>query len=150
MNWKLIVVGGLVFYAVMLVLSFVTGPIIHEGILDPYYMANESFWQPALTQDPPDMAAMMPRWITTGILTSLVLAAIYGCVRSAFSGPGWKKGLSFGLILAGFNVCLILGWSGVFYLPNQIWFWWAAEGFIYYLIGGAALGAIGQKLAPEA
>ena len=149
MNWKLVVLGALAFYVVTFLVSFITGPVVHEGILDEAYRANEEFWQPPLREDPPDMAAMMPRWIASGLLTSLILAAIYGCVRRAFDGPGWKKGLWYGLILSGFGICFSLGYSGVFHLPDKIWFWWALEGFLYYLPGGAVLGWVAQKVAPE-
>ena len=149
MNLKLIVVGGLVFYVVMLLLSFVTGPLIHEGILDPAYQANETFWQPALRQDPPDMGALMPRWIIGGLTTAFIMAGIYGWIRGGLSGAPWLKGVKYGVILSLFGTCLIIGWSGVFYLPNQIWIWWALEQPIYYLIGGAALGWVAQKMAPE-
>lgn len=149
MDWKLIVVGGLVFYIVMFIVSFVTGPVIHEGILDAAYQANELFWQPALRQDPPDMAAMMPRWLATGVLTSLILAAVYGWIRGGLNGPPWLKGIKYGVILSLFGTCLILGWSGVFYLPGKIWLWWAIEQPLYYLPGGAALGWVAAKLAPE-
>jgi hypothetical protein len=148
MNWKLVLVGGLVFWIVTFIVGFATGPIIHQGILDAPYKANAQFWQPALAQDPPDMAALMPRWIATGILTGWIIAWLYGCVRSALGGPAWKRGLLFGLGLAILNCAFILGYSGVFNLPSVIWTWWAIEGFFYYLIGGAVLGWIGQKLAP--
>ncbi len=149
MNWKLIVVGGLVFYIVMLIVSFATGPIIHEGLLKESYQANASFWKPELNQDPPDMAALMPLWITTGLITAFVLAAIYGWIRGAFSGPGWKKGLSYGAVLSLVGGCFMAGWSGIFNLPINIWVWWGLEQFLYYLPAGAALGWVGGKLAPE-
>ncbi|RMH15845.1 MAG: hypothetical protein D6696_19610 [Acidobacteria bacterium] len=148
MSWKLVVVGGIVFWLVTFVVSFATGAVIHEGVLKPHYDAHKEFWRPALVQDPPDMAALMPYWIAVGVLTGLVLAAIYGCVRPAFPGPGWKRGLYYGLILSGIYLVFILGWSGVFNLPNAIWFWWAVEPFLYFLPAGAVLGWLGEKLAP--
>ena len=113
MNWKAVVIGGIVFYVVMFVISFATGPIVHEGILDPLYIANEQFWRPELMQDPPDMAALMPRWIAVGLITSIVLAALYGFVQSAFAGPGWKRGLAFGFGVAIIFSLTAAGWSGV-------------------------------------
>jgi hypothetical protein len=149
MNWKLIVVGGLVYYIVTFIVSMATGPLIHEGVLDPVYRANEAFWRPELNQDPPDMAALMPRWIVSGLVSAFFIAGIYGAVRPAFSGPGWRKGLVYGFIVGLLMAMFCLGWSGVFGLPDKIWIWWALEGFLYMLPGGAALGWIGQKLAPE-
>ena len=149
MHWKLIVVGGLAFYVVMFLVSFITGPLIHEGILKVPYMENEEFWQPALNQDPPDMAALMPRWIATGLITTFVLAGIYGWIRGGFSGAPWQKGVKYGVVLSVVGSCMMAGWSGVFNLPAEIWTWWAIEQFAYYLPGGAVLGWLGQKLAPE-
>ena len=149
MNWKLIVVGGLVFYVVMFILSFATGPIIHTGILDEPYRANPGFWRPELNQDPPDMAALMPRWITVGLLTTFALTALYGWIRGGFSGAPWMKGMKYGLLLAIIGCCYMAGWSGIFNLPGKIWTWWGVEQFIYYLPGGAVLGWVGEKLAPE-
>lgn len=148
MNWKLVVIGGLVFYVVMFIISFATGPIIHNGLLNDAYKANSQFWRPELNQDPPDMATLMPRWIITGLLTSFVMAALFGAVRSAFQGPGWRQGLLFGLGLSILGCCFMAGWSGVFNLPNKIWIWWGLESFVYYLPGGAVLGWLGGKLAP--
>ena len=148
MNWKLIVVGGIVLYIVMLAVSMITGPLIHNGVLVDDYRANESFWRPELNEDPPDMAALMPRWITTGVLTSLILAAIYGWIRPAL-GKGWIAGLKFGVVVSLFGAASIAGFSGVFNLPDSIWIWWAVEQPMYYLPGGAVLGWLGEKLAPQ-
>jgi len=148
MNAKLIVIGGLVFYVVTFMVSFATGPLIHQGVLEADYKATEQFWRPELRQDPPDMAALMPRWITAGLISALVLAAIYGVVRGALGGAPWMQGLKFGLITAVFMAMFCLGWSGVFDLPDKIWTWWAVESFLYYLPGGAALGWVGGKVAP--
>lgn len=149
MNWKIIFIGGVVFYITQFLVSFITGPLIHEGILEPLYMATTEFWRPELTQDPPDMAALMPRWITVGVIMSFVLAGIYGVVRRALSGSGWLKGIKYGFILGLIVGSAMAGWSGVFNLPGEIWLWWAAESFVYFIIGGAALGFVAQKLVPE-
>jgi hypothetical protein len=145
MNWKLIVLGGLAMYVVMFLVSFATGPIIHEGVLDETYRAHEEFWRPELREDPPNMAALMPRWISVGVITTLIMAALYGVVHTAFTGPGWMKGLKYGAGLAILMACFGAGWSGVFNLPDNIWAWWGAESFLYYLPGGAVLGWLGDK-----
>ena len=84
-NLKLIIVGGLVYYLMQWVVSFITGPLIHEGVLTEAYQANASFWRPELNQEPPDMAALMPRWIITGLLTPLLVAALADHIRAAFT-----------------------------------------------------------------
>jgi len=111
MNWKLVFVGGIVFWLVTNILGmFVTGILIHEKILDPVYQAHESFWLPELTQDPPDMAALMPRWPTTSLVSSLVVAGIYSLVRGSFSGPGWMRGMKWGGARASSPPCANSPW----------------------------------------
>lgn len=144
-----VVVCALAFYAVQWVVAMATGTVIHERILEPAYQANQSFWRPALNQEPPDMAALMPRWITSGLISSLVLSAIYLWIRRAFAGPPWLKGVKYGFVLSLTMCCAMLGWSGLFNLPDVIWFWWGVESFFYFLAGGAALGWVAARMAPE-
>jgi hypothetical protein len=148
MNARLIVVGGITFYVVMWVLSFVTGPLIHNAVLDEAYQATKEFWRPALMQKPPDMAALLPRWIATGLLFSFIVAALYGWVRSAIAGSGWKRGAKFGfgvfLLMAG----VMASYSGFFNLPDRIWAWWGVDTLIGQVVGGAALGWAADRWAP--
>lgn len=150
MNWKIIFIGGLAFYIAQWIISFGTGPLIHDGVLNDLYIDNASFWRPELVQDPPDMAALLPRWIATGLICTLILAAIYAWIRGCFGGPGWMKGLKYGLILWLFGICQMAGWSGVFNLPETIWIWWGIEAILYFAIGGMVLGWVSEKLSPEA
>ena len=60
LNFKTIIVGGVVFYAVQWVLGMISGIVIHGGVLEPLYKATAEYWRPELMQDPPDMAALMP------------------------------------------------------------------------------------------
>lgn len=148
MSWKVTIVGGLVFFVVTTIVGwFGTGILIHEMILDPVYQANESFWVPELREDPPDMATLMPAFLASGLLGSLVIAGIYSCVRGSFAGPGWRKGLLWGLCLAIFMATVHVSYSGFFDLPPKLWLWWAIDGFIIYLIGGAALGWAAERWA---
>lgn len=141
MNWKAVVIGGLVFWIVTNVVGIVvTGPVIHEGILDPVYQANESFWLPELRQDSLDRAALMPQWLLNSLIFSLIVAGIYSCVHSSFSGAGWKKGMMWGLCVGFLVAGVTWSWSGVFNLPTQMWVWWIIDGLILFLVGGAAMG----------
>lgn len=148
MNWKLIIAGGLAYYIAAFIVSMASGALIHEGILDPLYIATNDFWRPELRQDPPDMAALMPMWITVGLITSFVLAGIYGVFRNALIGPAWQRGVKFGLAVWLLQASAMAGWSGVFNLPYSIWLWWAADALIYTLVGSLALGIVAEKLAP--
>ena len=96
-NVKIIFLGGLLMYVAQWIFSMVTGMLIHEGVLDPMYRATTEFWRPELNQDPPDLAALMPRWIAIGLVIAFVMAGIYDNIRSAFNGSGVVKGMKFGL-----------------------------------------------------
>lgn len=148
MNWKAVILGGLAYYAAAFVVSMVGGVLIHEGVLDAAYKATEVFWRPELVQDPPDMAALMPMWITTGILTSFILAGIYLVFRSSLAGPAWQRGLKFGIAMWLWSACLMAAWSGVFNLPGKIWIWWGVDAAIYTIVGSIVLGIVTEKLSP--
>ncbi len=147
-NWKLVFIGGLVYYAAQWVVGAVTGPLLHQGILVEVYQAHASFWRPELNQVPPDMAALLPRWIASGLIASFLAAAVYGWVRPALCGAGWKRGLQFGVIMIMLTVGFMLGWSGIFNLPDSLWRWWLLEAIAYYVVGGIALGWVAEKLDP--
>ena len=148
MNWKLIIIGGLAFWLVTNIVGFgITGTIIHERILDPVYRAHESLWIEPLRQDPPDMAALMPRWMVMSLISSLVVAGLYTCLLKALDGPGWKRGMTWGLYLAIFSFITLLGYSGVIALPMTIVIWWGVEGLVLFLLGGAAMGWAGERFA---
>jgi hypothetical protein len=126
-----------------------SGPLIHTGILTDLYVANASFWRPELNQDPPDMAALMPRWIATGLIGALIQTAIYDNIRSALDGSSVVKGVKYGFILFLIYAAMSAGWYGVFNLPEMIWFWWNVESIVMFLAGGAVLGLVVGKLSPE-
>lgn len=149
MNWKIIVLAGLAFYAVQWILGFITGPLLHNGILADDYQATAAFWRPELMQQPPDMVALLPRWLTTGVFGAFIIAGIYGFVRGSFSGSGVMRGLKYGFALALLAVAWMAGYTGIFDLPDTIWAWWAAESFLYYLVGGVVLGWVAEKVAPS-
>lgn len=147
MKLKCVVVGGLVFFVLSNLVSFATGPLIHEGILDPYYQASENFWRPELRQDPPDMMSLMPLWLLNSLIVSLVVGWLY-CACRGGEGPGWKRGLRFGLGLGIFVCALYRALSGVLDMPGQIWFWWGVEAIVIYALCGAGMGwAVGKWCA---
>lgn len=148
-NLKVILLGGLAFYVGQWLVAVFTGPLIHEGVMTPLYTASQSFWRPELNQQPPDMAALMPRWIATGLISTFVMTAIFDNIRSALNGSATVKGLKFGCIAFLFAAANMAGWSGVFNLPESIWAWWAFDALLIYLVSGAVLGFAVGKLSPE-
>lgn len=148
MNWKLVFGGGLVYYIAQFIVGMGTGAVIHSRILMDTYKATAGFWRPELNQVPPDMGALMPLWITTGLIAAFLSAAVYCWIRPALTGSGWQKGMKFGAIVVIFGACFTLGYSGIFNLPYRVWFWWWVEMIFYFVIGGAVLGWFGEKYAP--
>jgi hypothetical protein len=151
MNWKIAIIGGIVAYVAMFVVGFGTGYFIHSpeaGVLAEAYKATASFWRPELNAVPPDMAALLPMWITNGLIGAVIVGGIYSVVRSSLTGAAWQRGLKFGVIVALFALVNLLGYWGVFNLPGKIWQWWFIEGTILNLVGGVVLGIVAQKLAP--
>lgn len=149
LNFKVIILGGLAMYVVQFALGMLTAPLIHEGVLAEPYQANSQFWRPELNQVPPDMAALMPRWIITGLVGAFIVAGIFDNIRGGLDGSVAIRGLKYGVILWLINLCISAGWSGVFNLPDEIWIWWNAEALLYYVVGGFVLGWVTGKLAPE-
>lgn len=140
LNFKVILLGGLAMYAAQFVLGILSGPLIHEGVLAEPYRATASFWRPELMQDPPDMAALLPQWITVGLIASFIVAGIFDTIRGGLNGSTTIRGLKYGVILFLVHLCVAAGFSGVFNLPNVIWLWWSVESLAYYLVGGLVLG----------
>ena len=148
-NLKVILLSGLALYAVMFVIGMVSGMVLHEGVLEPIYKAHQEFWRPELNAEPPDMAGLMPRWITVGLLMAFLWAAIYDNIRSAFDGSAVVKGMKFGVVLGLIYGSAAAGWSGIFNLPDALWFWWSLEGFFNYIVGGAVLGWVSAKFTSD-
>ncbi len=151
MNWKIVLIGGLVFYVALFVVSMGTGHFIHSqeaGVLAEAYRATASFWRPELNASPPDMAAMFKMWIPSGLLGAFLGAGVYSVIRSSLTGAAWLRGLKFGVIVTVFAIINALGYRGVLNLPDQIWVWWTIGGTIANLLAGMALGWVAQKVAP--
>lgn len=146
MNWKLILIGGVLFYLASWLFAPISVPLIHDGVLADDYAATAQFWRPDLMND--NMAALMPRWIVTGLIGAFIIAGVYGWVRPAFSGSGWMRGLKFGAVLALLTITFMLNWSGIFNLPDVVWAWWAVDTTATFLISGLVLGWIAEKVAP--
>ena len=150
MNWKIVFIGGIAYYVAMFVVSMATGYFIHspDGVLYETYRATAEFWRPELNSDPPDMGALMPMWVATGVFGALVAAGIYSVVRSSLTGAAWQRGLKFGVIAALFALVSALGYRGVFNLPDRIWNWWIVDAVVLHLVGATVLGVVAQKIAP--
>ena len=150
MNWKIVFIGGVAYYAASFLLSIIGGTAIHspDGVLGPIYKEFASFWRPELNAVPPDMASLMKLWVPIGLFNSFLLAGIYSIIRSSLTGTPVIRGLKFGVIAWIFGLVSALGYWGVLNLPTKIWSWWLFEGIWMQLISGIVLGVVAQKLAP--
>ncbi len=151
MNWKTVFIGGVVYYIALFTVSMVSGHFIHSpeaGVLAEAYRATASFWRPELNMNPPDMSLMLTMWIPSGLIGAVLLAGVYSVVRSSLTGPGWQRGLKFGFIAVIFCIVNVLGYRGVFNLPDPIWVWWVIGSVIANLLAGIVLGWIAEKLSP--
>ena len=148
MNLKFIIIGGLAMYVAQFALSMVTGMVIHEAILDELYRQFPHLWRPELNQEPPDMAALMPRWLTVGLIIAFIHAALYAVLRPAFCGSAWQRGLKYGLVVATFVATAYAGISGVLAMPDTIWLWWTLDFYLMMAAGGIVLGIVAEKLSP--
>jgi hypothetical protein len=151
MNWKIVFVGGVVYYLAIFAVSTVLSHFIHSpeaGVLAETYRETASFWRPELKKNPPDSSLLWRMWIPSGLIGAFLAASVYSVVRSSLTGPGWQRGLKFGVIALIFSIVNALGYRGIFNLPDEVWIWWMLGALIMYLIGGTVLGWIAQKLAP--
>jgi hypothetical protein len=150
MNWKIVFAGGMAYYVAMFIVSLATGYFIHSphGVLFETYRATAPFWRPELNADPPAMGALMPMWVTTGLIGAFIGAGIYAVVRPALAGPAWQRGFKWGAIAALFAIVNALGYWGVFNLPGNIWQWWMVDATILHLSAGTVLGIVAEKVAP--
>ena len=148
MNGKLTAISALVYFVASWGISFVTGPVVHNGILKQTYVDTASFWRPELMQEPPDMAALMPRWITVGVIVAIIVGALYATVRPALAGAGWVRGAKFGAGLGILIGAVMFNWSGVFNLPDKVWTWWALEHLVLSTASGAIMGWAAGRWAP--
>ena len=151
MNWKIVFVGGIVYYAALLAVSLVLGQFIHSpdsGVLAEAYRATAPFWRPELNANPPDPGFVWRTLVISGVVGAFIAAGVYGVIRPALAGAAWQRGLKFGAIALAFAVIDALGYHRVFNLPGKIWVWWMVGAAVTYAIAGPVLGWIAQKVAP--
>ncbi|WP_394831510.1 hypothetical protein LVJ94_33865 [Pendulispora rubella] len=146
MNWKIVVIGGVVFAVVFFISTILGVPLFHAGILAPIYKAHAQFWRPGFLD--PNEGNLLPRALGTGLVRGLVLAGVYDWLRAYLKGPGWLRGVKYGALLWVFGAMVILLWTVMFNLPDVLFFYWMLESLFEELLAGAALGLVAQKLAP--
>ena len=133
---KKIIVGGLLAGLAILVVGMIFGSLT----ADMYKMAPANMFKP-----------MEQNWFLQILVYDLalgfILAYVYSVIKSAIPGSGIQKGLIFGLII--FLVGTV-PWMGITYLTmnirNKLILMWTLNGLANYLLAGAAIEVIDEKL----
>lgn len=149
MNIKLVLLGGIAYFFVAQIIGAISGPLVHGpgGALEATYKMYSAMWRPELNATPPDLMALMPLWLTTAAINSLIVAAVFGLIRPSLPGGVVAQGLRFGVTVGLIMIGLFGLYFGIFALPAKVWIFWGIEGLITYSVGGIALAAISRKLA---
>lgn len=148
MNIKLVLLGGIAYFLFAQIIGAISGPLVHGpgGALDATYKMNSAMWRPELNATPPDLMALMPLWLTTAAINSLIVAVVFDLIRPSLSGGAIAQGLRFGITVGLIMAGLFGLYFGIFALPAKVWVFWGVEGFLTYCIGGMALAAISNRL----
>ena len=56
-----------------------------------------------------------------------------------------RDGVDLGLLLSIFAAALMGTWTGIFNLPDRIWFWWIGETVVSFAICGGVLGWVADR-----
>lgn len=151
MNIKLIVLGTIAYFITAQVIGAITGMFVHGegGLLEATYKSYAAMWRPELNETPPNLGALMPLWITTGLINSLIVAITFSLIRPALQGGVIAQGLKYGVIASLFMAGLYGMYFGIFALPGSLWLAWGLEGLVMCCVGGIVLAAVADKFAAE-
>jgi cellulose synthase/poly-beta-1,6-N-acetylglucosamine synthase-like glycosyltransferase len=97
MNVKRLVVAGIVASVLFLVLDAALGTA--GG-----FIGAEAFDLPF--EQPPGIEAKMKFGLIFELINGFMLAVIYAVIHPSLPGQGWKKGISYGLIVWGLRVVM--------------------------------------------
>lgn len=147
MNIKFVLIGTVAWFLISQVIGMVSGMLIHGpgGALNATYMEFAAMWRPELNQQPPDMAALLPLWMSMAALNALLMAVIYELIRPALNAGLVANGVRFALVTGLTMTALYAMHFGLFALPARVWIFWGIEGALNYLLGGIALAFIAGR-----
>ena len=97
MNTKRLIVAGIVASVLFLVLDAVLGTA--GG-----FIGSQVFGLPF--EQPPGMEAKMKFGLIFELINGFMLAVIYAVIHPSLPGRGWKKGISYGLLVWGLRVVM--------------------------------------------
>jgi len=149
-NIKLVLLGGIAYFLIAQIIGAISGPLVHGpgGALEATYQMYSAMWRPELNATPPDLMALMPLWLTTAAINSLIVAAVFDLIRPSLPGGAVAQGLRFGITVGLIMVGLFGLYFGIFALPAKVWIFWGVEGLLTYSVGGIGIAAVGNKFAP--
>jgi uncharacterized membrane protein YagU involved in acid resistance len=132
---KRIVVGGLLAGLALLVVGFIFGSLT----ADLYMMSPGGIFKSPMNFN---------LLIIYDFVVGLILAYAYSVINTAIPKSGLQKGLVFGLLI--WLVGTVPG-LGITYITmnvrNKLIFMWAFQGLIAYLLAGAAIQAVDEKVS---
>ena len=135
MNIKSILLGALVFFLVSVALAFVLA-IPDEALFEEIYKALP-LWRGELESN----SSLFLAWIAQKMIFALGISLLFHWVSPSMKGPGWRRGILFGLCTCPLIWATYLGLWTLFTLPASIWIWWGSYYLILVTISGAAMGS---------
>ena len=134
MNLKAFLLGSLAFFLVSLLLAFILA-IPDEAFFEQIY-DEVSLWR----GDFSGSSKFLYGWVTQKMIFAMGFSLVFQWIFPSIQGPGWRRGIIFGLSTCLFVWATYLGLWSVLDLPGILWIWWGGYYLIISVIGGAAMG----------
>jgi len=135
MNYKKILISGLVAGFVILAVEFFLGYVLSAD-----YAATPQIWKP-----------MTSSWyyqiFALDFIEGIIYAAAFSVVHSSIPGKGWRKGQNFGLLV--WIVATIPGMLMTYFtmaVPDSIILSWTLGGLISIVFAGIAISLVQNRL----
>ncbi|MBU1625796.1 hypothetical protein KKB18_00325 [bacterium] len=136
MNWRKIIICGVLVWIVNFLIGWVTCGCLFNWV----YELPPDIWK-----DPETMKSgvTLMGLFLTGILSALIFAGVFAFIYKGIPGTGIKKG-----VIYGFIVWLVGALSGIasmgFFMTiaTTVLIYWIVQALVMNIINGAVIGAI--------
>jgi|GEM_PF-6882898 len=130
---KKVIVGGLLAGLALLVVGFVFGSLT----ADMYRLSPSGVFK----------AMDFKLLVAYDIVVGMLLAYVYSIIKNSVPGTGMQKGLYFGAIIFLVGTLPALGITYItMAIRKKLLLMWALQGLVAYLLAGAALESVEEKL----
>jgi hypothetical protein len=135
MNWKKVIISGLVAGVVILVVGMLTGSLFSVD-----YSKTPELWK-----------EMTGNWYyqmwAVDFVEGIIYAMVFTVLYNSIPGKGWKKGLNYGIILwlVGTVPGMMLTYLTMA-VPDMIVASWTFGGLISLVIAGSAMALVHDKI----